>query len=50
MNNRIEIVKNQIELLTKQYAERHNECLHIARLLRPYKTELRKLEKQIKED
>ena len=50
MKDRIEIVRNQIKLLTKQYAERYNECLYIAKLLRPYKTELRKLEKQIKED
>ena len=48
--DRIEIVKNQITLLTKQYIEHYNECLYRVKLLRPYEIELRKLEKHIKED
>jgi len=50
MKDRIEIVRNQIKLLTEQYTEHYNECLDIVKLLRPYETELRKLEKQIKEE
>ena len=45
MKDRMEIVKNQIKLLTEQYTEHHNECLHIQRMLRPLEGELNTFKK-----